>query len=350
MAGSAGSDGMAGSAGAGGDGMAGSAGGTGMAGAAGDDSMGAANPRGDLPNGLEFPDELFDWRVIGAISRSDDDTVRVIVGNDTAVNAARTGQTNPWPDGSMIGHVVWAAGDNEAINSTLSEDALVPSGFRAVTLMVKDSDAYEDDGGWAYGVWGGEGLDATDDPDFDADCISCHTDNAADNDYVFTRVGALPSQATVETAVDAPNGIALPAGFLDWKVIGVIDRSEDAMDPSIRVVVGNDTAVDAARDGETNPWPDGSMIGHFVWAAGENESINTTLTGDAVVPGGFNLVTLMVRDGDLYEDDGGWAYGAWTGANLDPLGEGFDQACIDCHTDNVADNDYVFTIPGPLPQ
>ena len=63
--------------------------------------------------------------------------IRVIVGNDTAVEAARTGLTNPWPEGSMIAHYVW--GDGEIPNTA---DMVGPAEFRALTLMVKDSDAY----------------------------------------------------------------------------------------------------------------------------------------------------------------------------------------------------------------
>jgi hypothetical protein len=175
---------------------------------------------------------------------------------------------------------------------------------------------------------------------------------SADNDYVFTRVGALPSQATIEAAPDAPNGVQLPAGFLDWRVIGVANRTDD----QLRVIVGNDIAVDAAREGETNPWPEGTMMGHMVWAAGSNGISDASLP-DApppmVVPGAFQRITLMVRDGEEYAADGGWAYGTWAGVNLDAPAEGFDQGengCIACHTANVAANDYVFTRPGALPE
>ena len=31
----------------------------------------------------------------------------MIVGNEIAVDAARSGQTNPWPEGTMLSHLQW---------------------------------------------------------------------------------------------------------------------------------------------------------------------------------------------------------------------------------------------------
>jgi hypothetical protein len=169
--------------------------------------------------------------------------------------------------------------------------------------------------------------------------------HVADNDYVFTIPGALPSLAAVQGADDAPNGLSLPPGFLDWRVIAATSRAD-----SLRVVLGNDVAIDAARDGQTDPWPEGSMIGQFVWAPGENAASAAALTEAPVAPGSFNALTLMVKDSDEYAADGGWAYGIWSTTDLNPMAAAtFDRGCVDCHTANVTDNDYVFTVPGDLP-
>jgi cytochrome P460 len=141
----------------------------------------------------------------------------------------------------------------------------------------------------------------------------------------------------------APNGLALPEDFLDWRVIGV--AMPNGANPSIRVIVGNDIAVNAARNGATNPWPDGSMIGHMVWAQGTNSD-----SADTIAPGDFRQLTLMKKDIDAYARDGGWAYGVWmTEALNPPVDPNFDRACVNCHTDLVADKDFVFTVPGALP-
>jgi hypothetical protein len=56
------------------------------------------------PNGIELPENYKDWPVISSSHRIDNHTLRVIVGNEIAVKAARAGQTNPWPDGAILGN------------------------------------------------------------------------------------------------------------------------------------------------------------------------------------------------------------------------------------------------------
>jgi hypothetical protein len=304
----------------------------------------SAVPRGDTPNGLALPDDVLDWRVIGVVQRPDDDSLRVIVGNDVAVGAARAGDTNPWPEGTMLAHYVWAAGNNPN-NDNVNPDFLASTEFRAITLMVKDSDEYATDGGWAYGIWRGQNLEPPTDPSFDRACVNCHTLHVPDNDFVFTAPGSLPALAALQGAGESPNGVSLPGEFLDWRVIGAINRAD-----SIRVVVGNDVAVDAARAGQTNPWPEGSMLGHVVWAPGENAASAAALSEAPVAPGNFTSLTLIVKDSVDYAADNGWAFGTWTTNELTaPTAADFDRACVNCHTANVADNDYIFTVPGELP-
>jgi Cytochrome P460 len=301
----------------------------------------APGPGDDTLNGLSLPAQMADWRVIGVTNvAGEPGTVRVIVGNDTAVEAARSGETNPWPEGTMMGHLQWTAQASTSPGSS----ATVPGAFAAATLMVKDSDQYAADGGWAYGVWRGTDLVPLPDPAFDRACVDCHTSRVQDKDYVFTIPGALPAQAVVDAAPALPNGIELPADILDWRVLGIASREGD-MNPNIRVIIGNEIAVEASRAGNTNPWPDGAMLAHYVWAAGENPD-----APDTVNPIAFNAFTLMVKDATAYAADGGWAYGNWaTPALTAPAAADFDRACVDCHTSNVSGNDFVFTIPGAIP-
>lgn len=116
----------------------------------------------DAANGLALPDDILDWSVIGVVNiPGDPGTLRVIVGNDVAVEAARTGQTNPWPDGSMISHYQWAPGANPDWESMTAPDE-----FLRITLMEKNSVEFADDGGWRYGVWQGATLQPPADPEF----------------------------------------------------------------------------------------------------------------------------------------------------------------------------------------
>jgi hypothetical protein len=303
-------------------------------------------PGGVTPNGLSLPTQLANWSVVGVVNvlpagTPPVGTVRVVLGNDVAVQAARAGQTNPWPEGSMLGHLQWTSGSEPA-----SGTAVTPGAFARATVMMKDSERFAADGGWAYGVWQGPNLTppAVADPAFDRACVNCHTERVPDEDYVFTIPGVLPTQADIDGAAVQPNGVEMPAGILNWRVIGIASREAD-MNPTIRVIIGNDIAVEAARSGDTDPWPDGAMLAHYSWVAGDNEN-----APDTVTPVSFAAITLMVKDSVDFAEDGGWAYGAWSGADLTPLAADADQGCVDCHVDSVPNSDYVFTVPGELPE
>lgn len=298
-------------------------------------------PRPGAPgaNGLELPEDFLDWRVIGAAQPNGgmSPTIRVILGNDIAVEAARSGRTNPWPDGSQIGHIVWTQGENED-----APGVVVPGNFGAFTLMSKDSDEYAADGGWAYGRWATANLTPLAAGE-DRACVDCHTDLVSDNDYVFTRPGALPSLDALNSAAPAPNGLKIPTNILDWRVIGI--ASVLGATPTLRVIVGNQAAIEGVRGGDTNPWPENAAIAHFQWNAGENAD-----SADTVVPATFARLTFMVRNEVAFAADGDWAFGVWQTAELTaPAAEGFDRDCVNCHADLVSDNDRVFTRPGALP-
>lgn len=57
------------------------------------------------PNGITMPEGYKNWRLIAPSHRTDNNTLRVVLGNDIAIEAARTGKTNPWPDGAILGKV-----------------------------------------------------------------------------------------------------------------------------------------------------------------------------------------------------------------------------------------------------
>jgi Cytochrome P460 len=265
------------------------------------------------------------------------------VGNDTAVDAARAGETGPWPEGTTIAHYQWAPGTTPE-----SGDAVTPGNFVALTMMTKNTELYAADHNWAFGVWRGVDLvpPAVAEPAFDRVCVECHTSSLApEKDFIFTVPGALPSSAAVTAAPALSNGLEVPGGILDWRVIGAASLAT-AMPPTIRVILGNDTAVAAARAGDTNPWPNGSILAQYVWTAGETPDVPAPLVSATE----FAAFTLMVRDSDAYAADGGWAYGRWNGTSLTaPAAADFDRACVACHTERVAANDFVFTRPGALP-
>ena len=291
-------------------------------------------PGGPTTNGLSIPNGFEDWAVLGVANRLDNGSVRVITGNSTAVQAARAGNTNPWPDGSQIADLVWTGGANPDW-----VDMVGATDFGALAFMFKNAAAYADDYGWKYGIWKGLDLTAPPEADFDRDCVQCHIDEALENDSVFTRIMPLPDINL--TPEPSPNGIEAPTGWQDWAVIGVADRTDNG---TIRVITGNSIAVDAARNG-TLPWPDGSKIADLVWADGTNpdwEMMNGA--------GEFRTMIYMIKDSAQYPDAGGWAYGQWLGADMTPADPGFDVDCIQCHLDEAPENDYVFTRSNYLPR
>lgn len=140
----------------------------------------------------------------------------------------------------------------------------------------------------------------------------------------------------------APNGITLPEAYKDWKVISISHRTDNH---SMRTILGNNIAVKAARAGDTNPWPKGSILGKLVWKQKTEENWPT-----AIAPDKFVHAEFMFKDSEKYNATGGWGYARWTGLDQKPYGkdENFALECMGCHTP-VKDNDWVFTTPAQIP-
>jgi hypothetical protein len=139
------------------------------------------------PNGIAFPVEYQNWRVIAVSHRSDNNTLRVILGNDDAIAAARSGQTNPWPDGAILGKVVWKDG-------SIPEwpQAQKPETFVHAEFMFRDATKYASTGGWGWARWKGMGQEPHGDANVAQECVACHTP-VKDNNWVFTRPAPLPA-------------------------------------------------------------------------------------------------------------------------------------------------------------
>ena len=146
-----------------------------------------SDPPPPAPNGITMPENYKDWRVIASSHRTDNETLRIILGNDIAIGAARADATDPWPDGAILAKLVFKDAGHEAW-----EAATVPGAFVHAEFMIKDAAAYADTGGWGYARWlGDEQRPYGDDADFVQECFACHTP-VADNDYVFTKPVQLP--------------------------------------------------------------------------------------------------------------------------------------------------------------
>jgi hypothetical protein len=140
----------------------------------------------------------------------------------------------------------------------------------------------------------------------------------------------------------SPNGIEFPENYRDWQVISVSHRTDHH---SMRAILGNDIAIQAARSQNTNPWPDGSALAKVVWKEGPEEN-----WAPAIAPKTFIHVEFMFKDAEKWSDTGGWGYARWVGDELEPYGNniGFTQECVACHTP-VKSRDWVYTTPALMP-
>jgi hypothetical protein len=156
--------------------------------------------------------------------------------------------------------------------------------------------------------------------------------------------GALASALTAEAppktdlaVVPAEfNGMAFQSGFEDWKPISFTDRGDNN---TLRIILGNDIAVKAAKSGNISPWPDGASFAKIAWQKAAD--------GDGLIhPGNFVQVEFMVKDSRLYKHSEGWGWGRWRGAELKPYGVNshFVNECTGCHLP-VRGDDFVYTLP-----
>ncbi len=135
------------------------------------------------------------------------------------------------------------------------------------------------------------------------------------------------------------HGIAYPEGWQNWATIAVSHRTDNN---TLRTILGNDIAVKAAREGKTNPWPDGAILGKVVWKDAQHETWQA-----AQAPGKFVHAEFMFKDAAKYKNTHGWGWARWVGLEQTPFEKGA-QVCISCHTP-VKNNDWVFTHPASLP-
>jgi Haem-binding domain/Cytochrome P460 len=131
------------------------------------------------PNGIEFPSGYKTWKAISSTDRFDNQTMRVILGNDAAIRAIAENRINPWPDGATFAKIAWFARDD-------GRGHVHTGAFFQVEFMIKDSKKYASTKGWGWARWRGAGLTPYGkDAGFSAECVGCHAP-LRNNDYVFT--------------------------------------------------------------------------------------------------------------------------------------------------------------------
>jgi hypothetical protein len=202
------------------------------------------------PNGIAFPSDYRNWKLIGSTDRFDNQTLRAILGNDIAIQAIADHHTNPWPDGATFAKIAWKKQPDGT--------GLVRTGeFVQVEFMIKDAKKYAATLGWGFARWRGADLKPYGkDASFTAECVGCHTPLRA-NDYVFT----LPIQYHAALTGD------LPYNPLEWKMIS---SSLNDRDSTMSTLFGNDLAVDYVRANVQQKYPAGSALALVTWARQED--------------------------------------------------------------------------------
>jgi len=137
----------------------------------------------------------------------------------------------------------------------------------------------------------------------------------------------------------------IPPGYRDWKFISTAHEAGELND--IRVVIGNDIAIEAYRAGK--PFPEGTIIGRVAWKMVPSDENNKTFgQAQSFVPGDAPdwYLQFMEKDTKKYAATGGWGYSNF-GKDLKPLtDEKMMYSCFSCHK-AVEARDYIFTKYAP---
>ncbi len=213
------------------------------------------------PNGVAFFSDYKNWKPISTTERYDNQTLRVILGNDVAIRAIAENNIHPWPEGAVFAKIAW---DQQADE----KGSLRAGEFKQVEFMVKDTKRYAATHGWGFGRWRTMdfvpyGKSST----FANECVSCHAP-MKDNDFVFTM--PIKDQAKVS---DVFNGNAalpsdLPYQPFQWRVI---TSSVDKQNLTMSTLYGNDLAVNHARTSLQGPYPAGAVLSLVTWHQQEDQ-------------------------------------------------------------------------------
>jgi Haem-binding domain/Cytochrome P460 len=151
----------------------------------------------------------------------------------------------------------------------------------------------------------------------------------------WIQSGSVAGRVT-QAVAPAPNGIAFLPEYKDWKAISSTERFDNR---TMRVILGNDVAVEAIAKNHINPWPDGTAFAKVAWFQQPDEK-------GLVRTGPFFQVEFMIRDSQKYAGTKGWGWARWRGADLKPYGKDvtFTKECVGCHKP-LASTNYVFTSP-----
>jgi len=140
-------------------------------------------------NGIAFSEikGYEDWPTVAVSRRTDNNELRVILGNTAMINAYKEGipaNGKPFPDGSIVVKIGWSERKSADFPVAYEPDVL-----RRVEFIVKDSKRFPDTSGWGYArfvydektsMFKPYGKDAS----FAQECYQCHT-IVKKKDFIF---------------------------------------------------------------------------------------------------------------------------------------------------------------------
>ena len=142
------------------------------------------------PNGISFSEikGYETWQFIAPSRRTDNNELRVILGNPMMINAYKEGipgNGKSFPDGAIIVKIGWSERQSPVFPAAFEPDVL-----KRVEFIVKDSKRFPDTSGWGYARFVFDAKTATytpygKDAAFGRECHQCHTIVKA-KDFIFT--------------------------------------------------------------------------------------------------------------------------------------------------------------------
>jgi hypothetical protein len=142
------------------------------------------------PNGIAFSEirGYETWQVIAPSYRTDNNELRIILGNPQMIKAYEEGiplNGKPFPDGSIIVKIGWSERKSTAFPAAIEPDIL-----KRVEFIRKDAKQFPGTSGWGYARFVYDAKTATftpygKDASFAEECYQCHTLVKA-KDFIFT--------------------------------------------------------------------------------------------------------------------------------------------------------------------
>ncbi len=141
-------------------------------------------------NGISFSEikGYETWQVIAPSRRTDNNELRIILGNPAMIKAyveGIPGNGKPFPEGCAVVKIAWAEKQSPDFPAAFEPDVL-----RRVEFIIKDSRRFPDTNGWGYArflydnktsAFAPYGKDSS----FAQECHQCHT-IVQQKDFIFT--------------------------------------------------------------------------------------------------------------------------------------------------------------------